>query len=173
MTKLKFLQKVLLPFLASTCLFSQAMADGTPALADDLALEKQLSAAYLEKMVAEPEARVIEKGIVLKAIFEKPCSPEAPCLFAKPSDTVYVAYHLVDREGKVVDESITSDELADFPLYKLIQCWQIALPKISVGSFYKVSCPSDVVYGDKGAGDVIKPGAALTFRLTVYDIGSF
>ena len=82
-----------------------------------------------------------------------------------------VSYHLVDREGKVIDESVTADELAVFPLNKLIKCWQIAIPKISIGSFYKVTCPSDVAYGDKGTSDgAIKGGAALTFRLTVYGI---
>lgn len=134
--------------------------------ADDLAQEKKLSAAYLEKMAAEPSAQVIEQGIVLRPIFTSHSGQ-----FAQITDTVQVAYHLVDREGKVIDESITGDELAVFPLSKLIKCWQVAIPKISIGSFYKVSCPSDVAYGDKGAGDgLIKGGAALTFRLTVYGI---
>lgn len=132
---------------------------------DDLATEKKLSADYLAKMAAEPSAQVIEQGIVLKPIFE--ASSEK---FAAIEDTVMVSYHLVDREGKVIDESVTADELAIFPLSKLIKCWQIAIPKISFGSFYKVSCPSDVAYGDKGAGDVIKPGAALTFRITVFGV---
>lgn len=132
---------------------------------DDLAAEKKLSAEYLTKMAIEPEAQVIEQGIVIRPIFETSSG-----LFAVAEDTVKVMYHLVDREGKVIDESITADELAIFPLSKLIKCWQIAIPKISFGSFYKVSCPSDVAYGDKGAADVIKPGAALTFRITVFGV---
>lgn len=133
--------------------------------ASDLAQEKQLSADYLAKMAAEPNAKVIDRGIILRHIFESGSTQ-----FAQVTDTVQVMYHLVDREGKVIDESITADELAVFPLNKLIECWKIAIPKISVGSFYKVSCPSDVAYGDKGAQDVIKPGAALTFRMTVFGI---
>lgn len=134
--------------------------------ATDLALEKQASAEYLLTMASEPDAKVIEQGIVMRPIFESGSTE-----FAQPTDTVKVSYHLVDREGKVVDESITADELAVFPLDKLIKCWQIAIPKISFGSFYKISCPSDVAYGDKGAGGgQIKPGAALTFRITVFGI---
>jgi FKBP-type peptidyl-prolyl cis-trans isomerase FkpA len=133
---------------------------------EDLAQEKKLSAEYLQNMAAEPNAKVIDSGIVLRPIFESGSDQHA-----QVTDTVEVSYHLVDREGKVVDESITSDELAVFPLNKLIKCWQIAIPQISVGSFYKVSCPSDVGYGDKGTSDgAIKGGAALTFRLTVYGI---
>jgi FKBP-type peptidyl-prolyl cis-trans isomerase len=139
-------------------------AHATPA--DDLAKEKELSQAYLHEMAMEPNTQVMDSGIILRPIFESGSNQ-----FAKVTDTVKVAYHLVDREGKVVDESITSDALAVFPLNKLIKCWQIAIPKISIGSFYKISCPSDVAYGDKGAGDgAIKPGAALTFRLTVYGV---
>ena len=145
-------------------MFSFSIALATPE--DDLAQEKKVSAEYLEQMAAETNAHVIESGIVLRPIFES-----GSAIFAVVTDTVKVAYHLVDREGKVLDESVTSDELAVFPLNKLIKCWQMAIPQISVGSFYKISCPSAVAYGDKGAGDgLIKPGAALTFRLTVYGI---
>lgn len=154
-------KNILLINAISLLLATSAWADP----AGDLANEKKLSAAYLEKMATEPLARVIDQGIIIKPIFESQSGQ-----FALVTDTVQVSYHLVDRDGKVVDESITSDELAVFPLNKLIKCWQIAIPQISIGSFYKISCPSDVAYGDKGAGDDIKPGAALTFRLTVYGI---
>lgn len=133
---------------------------------EDIAEEKKLSAVYLQNMADEANAKVIEQGIVLRPIFESGSGK-----FAQVTDTVKVSYHLVDREGKVIDESITGDELAVFPLNKLIKCWQTAIPQISIGSFYKVSCPSDVAYGDKGTSDgAIKGGAALTFRLTVYGI---
>lgn len=132
----------------------------------DLTEEKKLSAAYLRKMSEEPGAKVIEEGVVIRPIFESG-SGKLPVA----TDTVKVSYHLVDREGKVIDESLTSDQLAVFPLNKLIKCWQMAIPQISLGSFYKVSCSSDVAYGDKGTSDgAIKGGAALTFRLTVYGI---
>jgi FKBP-type peptidyl-prolyl cis-trans isomerase FkpA/FKBP-type peptidyl-prolyl cis-trans isomerase FklB len=150
--------------LLTFSLFASSSAFATPA--DDLAQEKQLSSAYLEKMATEANAKTIEQGIVIRPIYESNSGQ-----FAKATDTVKVSYHLVDREGNVVDESITSDELAVFPLNKLIKCWQIAIPQISIGSFYKITCPSDVAYGDKGTGDgAIKGGAALTFRLTVYGI---
>lgn len=143
-------------------IFSSFVARGDAA--DDLVQEKKLSGEYLQQMAAESDARVIDQGIVLRPIFESGSSQ-----FAAVTDTVKVSYHLVDREGHVIDQSITDDELAVFPLGKLIKCWQIAVPQISIGSFYKVTCPSDVAYGDKGV-EGIKPGAALTFRITVYGI---
>jgi FKBP-type peptidyl-prolyl cis-trans isomerase FkpA len=137
-----------------------------PAFASDLETEKKLSAEYLARMAQEPGAQVLEQGVVIRPIFNS-----GGTVFPKITDQVQVSYHLVDRESRVLDESVTSDELAVFPLSRLITCWQIALPKIPVGSFYKVSCPSSTAYGDGGAGDgAIKGGAALTFRLTLYGV---
>ena len=144
-----------------TALSAQAFADGE----DALALEKKLSAEYLAKMAAEPGAQVIEQGVVLR-----PISESGSQTYPQVSDSVRVSYFLTDREGKTIEESITSDELVEFPLARLIKCWQVAFPKISVNSFYKISCPSDTAYGDHGAGDTIKPGAALTFRVTLYGV---
>ena len=132
---------------------------------EDLALEKKLSAEYLGQMALEPQAQVIDQGIVLRPIYVSD-SQKYPTL----DDQVQVSYYLVDRTGHVVDESITSDEVVTFPLAKLIKCWQLAIPKMSFGSYYKVSCPSDVAYGDHGAGDAIKPGAALTFRINLFGV---
>jgi FKBP-type peptidyl-prolyl cis-trans isomerase len=145
---------------------SLALAFSLPAGADDLAKEKQASADYLARMAQEPMAKAIDQGIVIRPIFESGSGN-----YAQVTDTVKVAYHLVDRDGKVLDESITADQAVEFPLNKLIKCWQIAVPKIAFGSFYKVSCPSAVAYGDKGAGGgLIKPGAALTFRIQVFGV---
>jgi FKBP-type peptidyl-prolyl cis-trans isomerase len=138
-------------------------ADGSPA--DDLAEEKRLSSEYLAQMAAEPGTRPLEAGVLLRPLFDSHSGR-----YPTATDTVQVGYLLTDREGKTLDESITADEIATFPLGKLIRCWQIALPKVAVGSFYKLSCPSDTAYGDQGITDLIKGGAALTFRVTLYGI---
>ena len=148
--------------LLFTVLFTVALS----AFADaptELEVEKKLSAEYLAKMAQEPDATVIDQGIVMRPLFISPSTE-----FPQPTDVVRVVYHLVDRKGVVIDESLTADEVIEFPLNKLIKCWQIAVPKISYGSYYKVSCPSEVAYGDKGVDNVIKPGAALTFRLMIF-----
>lgn len=156
--------------LILTALLTMQILTGSIALADDsedLTLEKKLSTEYLTKMASEKDAVVIEQGIVMRPIYQSGSQQ-----FAKATDTVQVLYHLADREGKVIDESITADEAFAFPLQMLIKCWQIAVPQMAIGSHYKISCPSDVAYGDKGIKEddvyIIKPGAALTFRLTVF-----
>ena len=132
-------------------------------LADDLEKEKELSRAFLAEMAKEPGAEVTPEGVVVRAIFRSPSA-----VYPKDSDTVGVSYHLSDREGILIEESISSDEVISFPLNRLIKCWRIAIPKMSVGSYYKISCPSDTAYGDRGAAPSIKPGAALVFRVTLF-----
>lgn len=131
----------------------------------DLDKEKALSAEYVSQMAQEKDATLIDQSIVLRPIFKSESS-----VFPTLESTVHVSYFLTDRENHTIEESITSDEIVSFPLNKLIKCWQLAIPKMSVGSAYKVTCPSETAYGDKGAGDQIKPGAALTFRITLYGI---
>jgi FKBP-type peptidyl-prolyl cis-trans isomerase FkpA len=135
----------------------------TIAFADDLSEEKRLSAIYLEQMSKEPGAQVIASGIVLRPIFVSEAQPQPD-----PNSIVKVTYHLTDREGKLIEENYSADELAEFPLNKLIACWKIAIPQMHITSLYKISCPSDTAYGDKGIPGVIKGGAALTFRVTVF-----
>ena len=116
-------------------------------------------------MGAETGARTLDDGVIFRPIFVS-----ESLKFPLPTSTVQVEYHLVDREGKVLDESITSDETVKFSLQQLIRCWQIAIPKMSKGSFAKISCPSDTAYGDAGTPDgSIVGGAALTFHVMFLD----
>lgn len=137
--------------------------EGTP-----LEQEKKLAAAYLERMKAEPGAQVIEGGVIVKPVYRAESNR-----FATLQDDVVVLYQGFDREGVDFDNAFTRDETETFPLSKLIRCWQIAVPQMPVGSHYKVTCPSDTAYGDKGAGDgAIKPGAAISFRISLLDLRS-
>ncbi len=127
--------------------------------------EKTLSSAYVEQMKAEAGAQVLDKNVVFRSLYES-ASGEMPTV----DQTVKVIYALSDREGHMIETSITEDEVISFPLNKLISCWQIAIPHMTYGSFAKVTCPSDTAYGDKGVTDdqgqvIIAPGAALTFRI--------
>jgi FKBP-type peptidyl-prolyl cis-trans isomerase FkpA len=127
--------------------------------------EKTLSAAYVEQMKVEAGAQVLEKNVVFRSLYDSAAGE-----FPTVDQTVKVIYALTDREGHMIETSITEDEIISFPLNKLISCWQIAIPHMAYGSFAKVTCPSDTAYGDKGVKDdqgqvIIAPGAALTFRI--------
>ena len=135
------------------------------AFAGPLEIEKQASGEYVELMKAEQGAYVIEEGIVLRPIYESSTG-------VKPASNsiVVTLYDGIDRHGKIFDSAYEREIPATFPLEAVISCWQLALPKMSVGSVFKVTCLSDTAYGDQGRLPTIKPGAALTFRVSLLEV---
>ena len=79
------------------------------------------------------------------------------------SDTVTCHYHGTLINGIVFDSSMDRGEPASFPLRGVIAGWTEILQLMPVGSKWKVTIPSDLAYGDRGAGEHIKPGSTLIF----------
>jgi len=127
-------------------------------------VEKKESAAYLDKMAAEPGATKAPEGYVLRTITEG-TGPNP-----SPTDSVKVNYHGTLRDGTVFDSSVQRGEPAEFPLGHVIPCWTDSLQKMKVGGKYKLTCPSDIAYGDRGSPPAIRPGAALTFEIELLEI---
>ncbi|HTO70705.1 MAG TPA: FKBP-type peptidyl-prolyl cis-trans isomerase [Myxococcota bacterium] len=126
--------------------------------------EKTDSAAYLDKMAAEPGATKGATGYVIRTLTEG----TGPTPTA--DDTVKVNYHGTLRDGTVFDSSVERGEPAEFPLGHVIPCWTQSLQQMKVGGKYKVTCPSDIAYGDRGSPPAIRPGAALTFEIELLEI---
>jgi FKBP-type peptidyl-prolyl cis-trans isomerase len=127
-------------------------------------VERAASAKYLEEMAAEPGATRGASGYVVKTITEGTgASPTA-------ADTVKVHYHGTLRDGTVFDSSVERNEPAEFPLGHVIPCWTQALQGMKVGGKYKLTCPAEIAYGDRGSPPAIKPGAALTFEVQLLDV---
>ena len=126
--------------------------------------EKKESAAYVDQMAAEPGATKAPEGYVLKTITDG-TGPNP-----SPNDVVKVNYHGTLRDGTVFDSSVQRGEPAEFPLGHVIPCWTDALQKMKVGGKYKLTCPSDIAYGDRGSPPAIRPGAALTFEVELLEI---
>lgn len=59
---------------------------------------------------------------------------------------------------------------ATFPLNKVIRCWTQALQHMKVGGKATLSCPAELAYGSKGAGDAIPPNTPLTFEVELLGI---
>lgn len=86
------------------------------------------------------------------------------------SDTVTCHYHGTLINGIVFDSSMDRGEPASFPLRGVIAGWTEILQLMSVGSKWKVTIPSDLAYGDRGAGEHIKPGSTLIFIIELLSI---
>lgn len=91
---------------------------------------------------------------------------------AKPvaTDKVTVHYHGTLTDGKVFDSSVDRGEPASFPLNGVITGWTEALQLMPIGSKFRIFLPSDLAYGERGAGQLIGPHATLIFEVELLSI---
>ncbi|UTW64712.1 FKBP-type peptidyl-prolyl cis-trans isomerase [bacterium SCSIO 12741] len=86
------------------------------------------------------------------------------------TDQVRVHYHGTLIDGTVFDSSVDRGEPVTFPVQGVIPGWIEGLQLMNVGSKYKLFIPSDLAYGDRGAGAKIGPGATLVFDVELLEI---
>ncbi len=126
--------------------------------------EKEGSEEFLADMRAAAGAEVFESGLIY---FETQAG-DGPSPTA--TDTVNVHYHGTLRDGTVFDSSKDRGQPISFALNRVIPCWTEGVQKMKVGGKATLVCPSDIAYGDTGAGGLIKPGAALKFEVELLAI---
>jgi FKBP-type peptidyl-prolyl cis-trans isomerase len=88
----------------------------------------------------------------------------------KSTDTVRTHYKGTLIDGTVFDSSYDRGEPAEFPVTGVIKGWVEALQLMKVGSKWKLYVPSELAYGERGAGDKIGPGAVLIFEIELLGI---
>ncbi len=86
------------------------------------------------------------------------------------TDKVKVHYQGSLIDGKIFDSSIERGQPAEFNVNAVIPGWTEALQLMPAGSKWKLFIPSDLGYGDNGAGADIKPGATLLFDVELLEI---
>jgi FKBP-type peptidyl-prolyl cis-trans isomerase FklB len=91
---------------------------------------------------------------------------------AKPKDTdvVETNYRGTLTNGQEFDSSEKNGGAVSFPVNGVIKGWTEALKLMPVGSKWKLYIPSDLAYGDEGAGDMIQPGSTLVFDVELLGI---
>lgn len=80
---------------------------------------------------------------------------------------VHYAGRLIDGTG--FDSSYDGPP-ATFPLNRVIPGWTEGLQHMAIGDKFEITIPAYLAYADKGAGDVIPPGATLIFDVELLDI---
>ncbi|SHE73755.1 FKBP-type peptidyl-prolyl cis-trans isomerase FklB [Mariniphaga anaerophila] len=86
------------------------------------------------------------------------------------TDQVKCHYHGTLIDGTVFDSSVDRGQPAVFPVNGVIQGWVEALQLMPVGSKWQLYVPSELGYGQQGAGGVIGPNATLVFDVELLEI---
>ena len=90
----------------------------------------------------------------------------------KPSatDKVSCHYHGTLINGTVFDSSVMRGQPAEFPVNGVIQGWVEALQLMSEGAKWKLFIPSNLAYGERGAGQSIEPNSTLIFEVELLKV---
>ena len=85
-------------------------------------------------------------------------------------DSVTVHYKGWLDDGTVFDSSYERGEPATFRLNQVVKGWTEGMQYIGEGGMIELEVPSELGYGDKGAGEKIPPGAMLHFLVELISI---
>jgi len=88
----------------------------------------------------------------------------------KETDTVVTNYKGKLIDGTEFDSSYKRGQPATFPVKGVIKGWTEALQLMKEGSTWELFVPSDLAYGERGAGSVIGPNATLIFEVELISI---
>ena len=120
--------------------------------------------AFLQQNKERPEVKVTESGMQYEVLQEG----DGPIPDA--DDRVRVHYHGTLIDGTVFDSSVERGEPAVFCVTQVIPGWTEALQMMPAGSKWKIYLPSDLAYGERGAGGDIGPNETLIFEVELLEI---
>ncbi len=88
----------------------------------------------------------------------------------KADQTVSVQYRGTLVDGTEFDSSYKRGEPITFQVGGVIKGWTEALQLMPVGSKWQLFIPSDLAYGERGAGQTIPPNSTLIFEIELLSI---
>lgn len=128
------------------------------------AMNKKEGDAFLANNAKEAGVVTLPSGLQYKIIDEgNGPSPKA-------TDTVTVNYEGTLINGKVFDSSYKRGQPASFQVNQVIPGWQQALQLMKPGATWMLYIPSNLAYGERGAGGLIGPNETLIFKVNLISV---
>jgi FKBP-type peptidyl-prolyl cis-trans isomerase FklB len=121
-------------------------------------------AAFLAENAKKPGVVVLPSGLQYRVLTEG--TGKKPLL----TSTVKTNYAGRLLDGTEFDSSIKHGQPAVFPCNGVIPGWTEALQLMKTGSKWELYVPSNLAYGEQGAGNVIPPNATLIFDIELIEV---
>lgn len=127
-------------------------------------VNEEAGKSYLETNGKRPEVMTTASGLQYEVLTEG----NGPQPSAQDQVKVHYTGRLID--GTVFDSSVERGEPATFGVTQVIPGWVEALQLMKAGSKWRLHIPSNLAYGQQGAGGVIGPNATLIFDVELLEV---
>ena len=119
---------------------------------------------FLAKNKLRPEVKTTESGLQYEVVE----LGEGPKPSASDQVTVHYEGQLLD--GTIFDSSYERQQEIQFALNQVIPGWTEGLQLMSPGAKYILYIPSNLAYGERGAGSDIPPNSTLIFTVELLGV---
>jgi FKBP-type peptidyl-prolyl cis-trans isomerase FklB len=120
--------------------------------------------AFLSENKKKEGVKTLPSGLQYKVI--KAGTGKKP----KSTDTVTTHYRGTLINGTEFDSSYKRGQTVSFPVSGVVPGWTEALQLMEEGAKWQLFIPSNLAYGEKGAGGLIGPNATLIFEIELISI---
>ncbi len=131
---------------------------------EKLLAEKKAGTDFLTANKSKPGVQEMPNGIQYEII--KVGTGRQPA----SNSTIKAHYRGSLLNGTEFDSSYKRNQPFTASLNALIKGWQIMIPMMPLGSTWRLWIPSELAYGDRGAGGSIPGGATLQFDIELLEI---